>query len=118
MDPATMGRWLEEQLRATQEQLSARRVTGESGGGLVKVTVDGKGDVMEVRLDPLCVDSRDVAMLEALVRAATNQALAEARKLAAGSGIDNLMRQMIAAGPLGGMFGGSSSGGSSGQGGR
>ena len=85
-DPAQLTRQLEEQMRKARAELAARRISGESGGGLVKVTVDGTGQVLEVKLDPICVDARDVRMLEDLVRAATNQALSEAQRQATGGG--------------------------------
>ena len=94
MDPKMMSQWME-QLRGAQAALEALRATGESGGGLVKVTVDGTGVVQEVRLDPLCVDPRDVPMLEALVRSATNQALARVRESATGAGMEQMLRQIL-----------------------
>ena len=93
-DSEGMARQLEEQLRKAQADLAARRVTGESGGGLVRVTVDGNGQVLEVKLDPVCVDARDVKMLEDLVRAATNQALTEARRqVTGGADMGDMLRR-------------------------
>jgi len=94
MDSKAMAQWME-QLKGAQAAMEALRATGESGGGLVRVTVDGTGAVLEVKLDPLCVDPRDVPMLEALVRAATNQALARVREAATGGGLDQMFRQVL-----------------------
>lgn len=44
------------------------------------VTVDGKGAVRQVKIDPACVDPRDVEMLEDLVLAAVSEAQGKARK--------------------------------------
>jgi DNA-binding YbaB/EbfC family protein len=74
-------RGLQEQLVRKQEALAQRTVTGESGGGMVKVVVNGHFEIVSLTLDPLCVDNRDVKMLEDLIRMATNKAFAELRAL-------------------------------------
>jgi len=57
-----------------QEKLATQFVTGESGGGLVKITINGKMEITEVKIDPQCVDSRDIPMLEDLVKSAFTSA--------------------------------------------
>jgi nucleoid-associated protein EbfC len=57
-----------------QEQMAATSVVGQSGGGMVEVTMDGKQEVKSVHLDPTVVDARDVEMLEDLIVAAFNDA--------------------------------------------
>ncbi|MBF0446628.1 MAG: YbaB/EbfC family nucleoid-associated protein [Magnetococcales bacterium] len=57
-----------------QEQMAATTVVGQSGGGMVEVTMDGKQEVKNVHLDPTVVDGRDVEMLEDLIVAAFNDA--------------------------------------------
>lgn len=73
---------LQERLAKVQAELGNKTVTGQAGGGMVTVTANGLQQVVAVRLDPLCVDNRDVKMLEDLITAATNQALREAKELA------------------------------------
>lgn len=73
---------LQQRVAATQAELGAKTVVGEAGGGMVSVTVNGLLEVVAIKLDPVCVDNRDVKMLEALVVSATNKALREARALA------------------------------------
>jgi len=53
-----------------QEKLKAVSTTGSSGGGLVEITMNGQMEVVEVKLDPLCVDPRDIRMLEDLIQSA------------------------------------------------
>ena len=48
---------------------------------MVTITADGKGEVKQVKIDPACVDPRDVEMLEDLVLAAVNQAQTRAKEL-------------------------------------
>jgi nucleoid-associated protein EbfC len=57
-----------------QEEMSAASVVGQSGGGMVEITMDGKQEVKNIRIDPVAVDARDVEMLEDLIVAAFNDA--------------------------------------------
>jgi DNA-binding YbaB/EbfC family protein len=74
---------LQTQIKEIQEELAKRTVTAESGGGMVTVTVNGRQEIKNIRLDPICVDSRDIPMLEDLILAAVNQGLKKSRELAA-----------------------------------
>lgn len=58
-----------------QEELATRTLEATAGGGAVKVTVNGKLEITEVKIDPAAVDPEDVEMLQDLVLAATNEAL-------------------------------------------
>jgi DNA-binding YbaB/EbfC family protein len=73
---------VQEKLANAQAQLANKTVTGQSGGGMVTVTANGQQQIVSVKLEPQCVDPRDIKMLEDLITAATNQALREARGLA------------------------------------
>ena len=75
-----MGQQLQARITKLQESLETQKVTGSSGGGMVNATVDGKGELKEIRIDPACVDKDDVEMLEDLVVAAISQAQAKARQ--------------------------------------
>lgn len=55
-------------------ELSRISVTGESGTGMVKVTVNGKREVSQVQIDPTLLREQDRALLENLVAAAVNDA--------------------------------------------
>jgi DNA-binding YbaB/EbfC family protein len=50
--------------------------SGEAGGGMVEVRMNGKPEVLQVSIDPALLQRGDAALLEDLVRAACNQALA------------------------------------------
>lgn len=62
-----------------QESLESKEISASSGGGMVTVTVDGKGQARQVKIDPICVDPRDVEMLEDLVLAAVSEAQSKAQ---------------------------------------
>jgi DNA-binding YbaB/EbfC family protein len=64
---------LQENMQKAQQQLAGLEVTGESGGGMVKVIMNGRHEVRRVEIDPT-VASSDREMLEDLVAAAVNDA--------------------------------------------
>ena len=67
---------MQEQMQRAQEQLAQQLVTGEAGGGLVKVTMNGKHEVKQVEIDAsLYTDEKE--LLEDLVAAAVNAAVAK-----------------------------------------
>jgi DNA-binding YbaB/EbfC family protein len=57
-----------------QEELAAKSVEGSAGGGMIKVVINGRHEVLSVKIDPTVVDPEDVEMLEDLVTAAVNDA--------------------------------------------
>lgn len=61
-----------DKLQAELEELTAE---GSSGGRMVTVTLNGKFELMGIKLDPICVDNRDVQMLEDLIVAAHKNAM-------------------------------------------
>lgn len=66
---------MKEQLGNVQEELQSISATGSSGGNIVNITVNGKFEITAIRLDPICVDPRDVQMLQDLIIAAHHDAL-------------------------------------------
>ncbi len=65
---------MQEDLQKAQERLAQEEVIGESGGGLVRVTLNGRHEVRRVHIDPSLL-SDDQEMLEDLVAAAMNDAV-------------------------------------------
>ena len=76
-----IGQQLQEKMLKLQERLDGEKISASSGGGMVTATVDGKGGVTKVVIDPTVVDPRDVEMLEDLVLAAVSEAQNKARVL-------------------------------------
>lgn len=68
---------LQAKMAEMQEQLGNTEIAGAAGGGMVQVTVTGKGEVRKVRIDPSLVDPNDVEVLEDLLVAAFNDAKAK-----------------------------------------
>jgi DNA-binding YbaB/EbfC family protein len=74
---------MQSKMAEMNDRLAAAEIEGASGGGLVKITLTGKGDMKRVAIDPKAVDASDVAMLEDLILAAYNDAKAKADALTA-----------------------------------
>jgi DNA-binding YbaB/EbfC family protein len=64
---------MQQEMQRAQEELANMEVTGEAGGGMVKVTMTGKHAVKRVEIDPSLLD--DIEMLEDIVTAAVNDAV-------------------------------------------
>ena len=75
-----------QQMQAKMAEMQARlaeiEVSGASGGGLVQVTVNGKGETRRVKIDPSLAKAEDLAVLEDLVVAACNDAKSKVEILA------------------------------------
>ena len=65
---------LQARFQEAQERVNQIEAEGQSGGGMVRVTINGKGQAKRVRIDPSLIDPKDAGMLEDLVVAAINDA--------------------------------------------
>lgn len=73
---------MQENLKKVQEEIAQTVVTGESGAGLVKVTMTGKHDIKKVQIDKSLIGD-DIEMLEDLIAAAVNDANRRIEKVSA-----------------------------------
>ncbi len=73
---------VQREIARVQEELGQKRVEASAGGGMVTVVANGRLEVVSVRIERQVVDPKDIDMLQDLVTAAVNQALAKARELA------------------------------------
>lgn len=80
-------REMQTRMAEVQERIAATEATGAAGGGLVEVTMSGKGEVRRVRIDPSLLVADERAVLEDLIAAAHNDARAK---------VDEIVRQMMA----------------------
>jgi len=74
---------LQEKFREMQERAAQRIVTAESGGGMVRATVDGSMRVRKIELDSAILAAKDKPMLEDLIVVAVNEGLARAQNMVA-----------------------------------
>ena len=86
---------LQEKMQGLQAEVAALEASGASGGGLVTVTVDGKGGLKSVKIDPSLAKADELEILEDLIVAAAReakskveiQAEAKMKELTAGLGL-------------------------------
>ncbi len=74
---------LQEKLKQLQEEAASKTVEAQSGGGMVRVTVDGAMQVRRIDIDPSLLAANDKAMLEDLITVAINEGLRQAQKMVA-----------------------------------
>ena len=74
---------LQGRLSKVQEEAATKTVDASAGGGMVSVTVNGRMEVVALRIDPSVLEAGDVDMLQDLVLAAVNQGMRSAQKLMA-----------------------------------
>jgi DNA-binding YbaB/EbfC family protein len=93
---------IQEQMGVVQEQLAEIRVSGSAGGDMVEVDLNGKLEVLEVRISQEIVDERDAAMLSDLVASAFSVAMEKAREAAAAK-MAEVAGPLVGSGGLGGL---------------
>jgi len=72
---------LQKQVLEMQEELGKRTVEGTAGGGMVRVTANGRQDILSIKIDPEVVDPEDVELLEDLIVAAITNARDNAKTM-------------------------------------
>ncbi len=68
---------LQTRMQEMQEKVAAIEVSGTAGGGLIEVTLSGKGDMKAVKIDPSLIKPDEAEILEDLLLAAHNDARAK-----------------------------------------
>lgn len=74
---------MQRQMEEGQKELEVAEFTAAAGGGAVEVTVNGRKEILSVKLSEEVVDPDDVEMLQDLIVAATNEALRKAEEASA-----------------------------------
>ena len=68
------------EMQRVQQEMAAKTFQADSGGGMVAATVNGKGDLLGLKIDPGAVDGEDIEMLEDLIVAAVNAAVTKSQQ--------------------------------------
>ena len=71
---------LQANMEQMQEEMRKKRFEASSGGGMVTATVNGKLEIVGLKIEPDAVDTDDIEMLEDLVKAAINAACAKSQE--------------------------------------
>ena len=74
---------LQDRMMEMQEEVGNRTVSAQAGGGMVEAVVNGRQEVLSLRIDPEVVVAEDVEMLQDLILAALNEALNRSREMMA-----------------------------------
>lgn len=72
---------MQAKMQAMQEEIAELEASGSAGGGLVNVTLSGKGEMKSLAIDPSLFKEDDVEILEDLILAAHNEAKAKTEQL-------------------------------------
>jgi DNA-binding YbaB/EbfC family protein len=72
---------LQAKMLKMQEELAERTVETSSGGGMIRVTANGKQQIVSILIEKEVVDPDDVDMLQDLIMAAVNDALAKSQEM-------------------------------------
>ena len=72
---------MQAKLATLQNELAGREVEATAGGGMVRIKVNGKQEVLEVAIKRDCIDPDDPEMLQELVKTAVNQAIKESQDM-------------------------------------
>jgi DNA-binding YbaB/EbfC family protein len=72
---------MQQKMSTLQKELESRELDVSSGGGMVKIKINGKQEILELKLDKECVDPTDIETLEELVQTAVNQAVKESQEM-------------------------------------
>ena len=72
---------MQKQMEEVQSELEQKEVEATAGGGAVSIKVNGKKEILDVKIQPEVVDPDDIEMLQDLILAATNEALRKAEEM-------------------------------------
>ncbi len=74
---------LQARMMEMQAEVGNRTVSAQAGGGMVEAVVNGRQELVSLRIDPEVVVAEDVEMLQDLIQAAVNEALNRSREMMA-----------------------------------
>lgn len=72
---------VQERMAQIQEALATKTVEASSGGGMVTATVNGKLELISIRIEPTAVNPQDIEMLQDLIVAAVNSAIRRSQEM-------------------------------------
>lgn len=76
---------MQQKITTLQKELESRELETSSGGGMIKIKINGKQQILGITINKECVDPNDVASLEELMKTAVNQAIKESQDMVSGA---------------------------------
>jgi DNA-binding YbaB/EbfC family protein len=64
-----------------QEEMAGKTVEASSGGGMVNIVMNGKQEVLSIRIDPEVINREEIEMLQDLIAAAVNEAIRKSQEM-------------------------------------
>ena len=90
---------MQQKMSTLQKELEARELETSAGGGMVKIKINGKQEILALTLNKECVDPNDVEMLQELLKTAVNQAVKESQDM-----VSKAMSKVTGGAGIPGMF--------------
>lgn len=90
---------MQQKMSTLQKELETREMDISSGGGMVKIKINGKQEIIDFKLNKECVDPNDIEMLEELLKTAINQAVKESQEM-----VNNAMSKVTGGMNIPGLF--------------
>ncbi len=90
---------MQTKLTTLQKELETRELEVSSGGGMVKIKINGKQEILDLIINPECVDPSDVEMLQEVVKTGVNQAVKESQDM-----VNNAMNKVSGGMNIPGLF--------------
>ncbi|MEK6599522.1 MAG: YbaB/EbfC family nucleoid-associated protein [Deltaproteobacteria bacterium] len=72
---------MQEKMADIQKELANKTIEFASGGGMVNVTINGRQEIISIRIDPSVINPNDVEMLQDLIAAAVNGAIKRSQEM-------------------------------------
>ncbi len=82
-NPMQQVKALQDKMAKMQEELAGRTIEASAGGGMVSIVVNGRQEVLSIKIEPQVVDPEDIDMLQDLIVAAVNDGLRKSQEMAA-----------------------------------
>lgn len=90
---------MQQKMATLQKELEVRELDTSSGGGMVKIKINGKQEILELSIDKTCIDPSDPEMLEELIMTGMNQAIKESQDM-----VSNAMSKVTGGMSIPGLF--------------
>ena len=90
---------MQAKMTSLQNELAVRELDISSGGGAIKIKINGKQEILSLNIDPECIDLNDIEMLEDLVKTSVNQAVKESQDM-----VSNAMSKLTGGVKIPGLF--------------
>ncbi len=76
---------MQQKITTLQKELESRELETSAGGGMIKIKINGKQQILNIQINKECVDPNDVATLEELIKTAVNQSIKESQDMVSGA---------------------------------